>query len=108
LQNVVTIVVTKGFSVVFELRDIDVSPCFSLAPRGRTSRSPVLPDVPTIVETVPGFQMAPWIGFVAPKATPAAIVERPNRTITEILNRPAIKATWTKQGAAPYHDAARI
>ena len=52
--------------------------------------------------------MAPWIGFVAPKATPAAIVERPNRTITEILNRPAIKATWTKQGAAPYDDAARI
>ena len=66
-----------------------------------TSRSPVLPDVPTIAETVPGFQMAPWIGFMAPKATPAAIVERLNRTITEILSRPEIKAAWMKQGAAP-------
>jgi tripartite-type tricarboxylate transporter receptor subunit TctC len=65
------------------------------------SRSPVLPDVPTIAETVSGFQMAPWIGFMAPKATPPAIVERLNRTITEILSRPEIKASWTKQGAAP-------
>jgi tripartite-type tricarboxylate transporter receptor subunit TctC len=66
-----------------------------------TSRSPVLPDVPTISETVPGFQMAPWIGFMAPKATPPAIVERLNRTITEILSRSELKATWTKQGAVP-------
>ena len=66
-----------------------------------TSRSPVLPDVPTIAETVPGFLMAPWIGFMAPKATPPAIVERLNRTITEILSRPEIKAAWTEQGAVP-------
>ena len=65
------------------------------------NRSPVLPDVPTIAETVPGFQMAPWIGFMAPKATPPAIVERLNRTITEILSRPEIKAAWIKQGALP-------
>jgi tripartite-type tricarboxylate transporter receptor subunit TctC len=65
------------------------------------TRSPVLPDVPTIGETVPGFQMAPWIGFTAPKATPPAIVERLNRTITEILSRPEIRAAWTKQGAVP-------
>ena len=65
------------------------------------SRSPVLPDVPTIAEAVPGFQMAPWIGFMAPKAAAPAIVERLNRTITEILSRPEIKAAWTKQGAVP-------
>jgi tripartite-type tricarboxylate transporter receptor subunit TctC len=65
------------------------------------TRSPVLPNVPTIAETVPGFQMAPWIGFMAPKATSPAIVERLNRTITEILRRPEIKAAWTKQGAVP-------
>jgi tripartite-type tricarboxylate transporter receptor subunit TctC len=45
--------------------------------------------------------MAPWIGFMAPKATAPAIVERLNRTITEILSRPEIKASWTKQGAVP-------
>lgn len=66
------------------------------------TRSLVLPDVPTIAETVPGFQMAPWIGFMAPKATPPAIVERLNLTITEILTRPEIKAAWTKQGAVPF------
>jgi tripartite-type tricarboxylate transporter receptor subunit TctC len=66
------------------------------------TRSPVLPNVPTIAETVPGFQMAPWIGFMAPKATSPAIVERLNRTITEILRRPEIKAAWTKQGAVPF------
>lgn len=65
------------------------------------SRSPVLPDVPTIAETVSGFQMAPWIGFMAPKATPPAIVEQLNRSITQILSRPEIKAAWTKQGAVP-------
>ena len=67
-----------------------------------STRSLVLPDVPTIAETVPGFQMAPWIGFMAPKATPPAIVERLNLTITEILTRPEIKAAWTKQGAVPF------
>jgi tripartite-type tricarboxylate transporter receptor subunit TctC len=66
-----------------------------------TTRSPVLPDVPTIAETVPGFQMAPWIGFMAPKATPAAIVELLSLTITEILTRREIKAAWTDQGAEP-------
>ena len=66
-----------------------------------TGRSPVLPDVPTIAETVPGFQMAPWIGFMAPKATPPAIVERLNRMITEILSRSEIRTAWTKEGAVP-------
>ena len=65
------------------------------------TRSLVLPDVPTIAETVPGFELAPWIGFMAPKATPSAIVERLNRTIAEILSRPEIKTAWTKQGAVP-------
>jgi tripartite-type tricarboxylate transporter receptor subunit TctC len=66
------------------------------------TRSPVLPDLPTIAETVPGFQMTPWIGFMAPKATSLAIVEQLNRTITEILRRPEIKLAWTKQGAVPF------
>ncbi len=66
------------------------------------TRSPVLPNVPTIAETVPGFQMAPWIGFMAPRATPPAIVERLNRAITQILSRPEIKTAWANQGAIPF------
>jgi len=65
-------------------------------------RSPILPDVPTIAETVPGFQSTLWIGFMAPKATPAPIVEKLNKTITEILSRPALKEAWEKEGARPF------
>jgi tripartite-type tricarboxylate transporter receptor subunit TctC len=65
-------------------------------------RSPILPDVPTIAETVPGFQSTLWIGFMAPKATPKPIVELLNRTITGILSRPDIKDAWEKQGARPF------
>jgi tripartite-type tricarboxylate transporter receptor subunit TctC len=65
-------------------------------------RGPILPDVPTIAETVPGFQSTLWIGFMAPKATPQPILDLLNHTITEILSRPAIKEAWEKQGARPF------
>ncbi len=64
-------------------------------------RSPILPDVPTIAETVPGFQFSQWVGFMAPKGTPAPIIDTLNRTITAILSRPDIKASWEAQGATP-------
>jgi tripartite-type tricarboxylate transporter receptor subunit TctC len=66
------------------------------------TRSPILPDVPTIAEAgVPGFHFSQWVGFMAPKATPAPIVDLLNRKITEILSRPDIKEAWEKQGATP-------
>ena len=65
-------------------------------------RSPILPDVPTIAETVPGFQSTLWIGFMAPKDTPKPIIELLNRTITGILSRPDIKDAWEKEGARPF------
>ena len=65
-------------------------------------RSPILPEVPTIAEAgVPGFQASLWVGFMAPKDTPAPIVDRLNGAITEILSRPDIKAAWEQQGATP-------
>jgi tripartite-type tricarboxylate transporter receptor subunit TctC len=66
-----------------------------------TKRSPSLPDVPTIAETVPGFQATLWVGFMAPKGTPMPIVEKLNSEITKILKRPDIQASWEKQGATP-------
>jgi len=65
-------------------------------------RSPSLPDVPTIAETVPGFQATLWVGFMAPKGTPMPIVEKLNSEITKILKRPDIQASWEKQGATPF------
>jgi tripartite-type tricarboxylate transporter receptor subunit TctC len=67
-----------------------------------TTRSPILPNVPTIAEAgVPGFQFSQWIGFMAPKATPQPIVDKLNGTITAILGRPDTKAAWEAQGATP-------
>jgi tripartite-type tricarboxylate transporter receptor subunit TctC len=65
------------------------------------ARSPILPDVPTIAETVRGFQFSQWVGFMAPKATPQPIVDLLHDTITGILRRPDIKQAWEKLGATP-------
>ena len=65
------------------------------------ARSPILPDVPTIAETVPGFQFSQWVGFMAPKATPQPIVEKLHDAITAILSRPDIEKAWEAQGATP-------
>ena len=67
-----------------------------------TVRSAILPDVPTLAEAgVPGFQATLWVGFMAPKETPAPIVDLLNRELTTILKRPDIKEAWEKQGATP-------
>jgi tripartite-type tricarboxylate transporter receptor subunit TctC len=63
-------------------------------------RSTVLPDVPTISEAgVPGYEATIWIGVVAPKGTPPAIVNRLNGEITKILSKPEVKQEWAAQGA---------
>jgi tripartite-type tricarboxylate transporter receptor subunit TctC len=73
----------------------------ALATSGK-SRSAILPDVPTFAEAgVPGFQATLWVGFMAPKATPQAIVDVLNRTIVDIFKRPELKAAWEVQGARP-------
>ena len=73
----------------------------ALGTSGKT-RSPTLPDVPTIAEAgVPGFNATLWVGFMAPAATPQPIVDKLNREITKILARPDIKEAWEKTGATP-------
>lgn len=64
-------------------------------------RSAILPDVPTIGATVPGFQSTLWVGFMAPKATPQPIVDTLNHAIGKILGRADIRSAWEKQGATP-------
>ena len=67
---------------------------------GGLKRNPVLPDVPTIAEAgVPGYEATIWLGVVAPKGTPPAIVNRLNAEITKITGQPDVKAEWAKQGA---------
>ena len=73
----------------------------ALGTSGKT-RSPILPDVPTIAEVgVAGFQASLWVGFMVPAATPQPVVDKLNTEIAKILSRPDIKASWEKQGATP-------
>ena len=64
------------------------------------ARSELLPDVPTVADFVPGFEATQWVGIVAPKNTPADIVERLNREINGGLADPGIKAKIANLGGA--------
>ncbi len=65
-----------------------------------TSRSSVLPNVPTVSEAgVPGYEATIWLGVMAPKNTPPAIVSRLNAEIVKIVSQPQVTGDWGKQGA---------
>ena len=55
------------------------------------TRSDVLPDIPSIGETLPGFDAATWDGLCAPKGTPAAAIDKLNTNIRGALSDPLIK-----------------
>jgi len=55
------------------------------------SRYAAMPDIPTIGETVPGFEMSSWLGFFAPAGTPAPLVARLNEAIIKVLTVDAVK-----------------
>jgi tripartite-type tricarboxylate transporter receptor subunit TctC len=61
-------------------------------------RDPALPDVPTIAETVPGFEMLPWWGLFAPAGTPREVVARLNAEAVRILALPEVKANYLNLG----------
>ena len=65
------------------------------------TRSANLPDVPTVAETVPKYEATIWLGFMAPKGTPADIVTKLNAEMRKIVNNPEVKTAWAKQGAVP-------
>jgi tripartite-type tricarboxylate transporter receptor subunit TctC len=73
----------------------------AIATSGKT-RSPILPDVPTLDEAgVSGFNASLWIGFMAPAGTPQPIIEKLNAEISKAVGKPEINAAWEKQGATP-------
>jgi tripartite-type tricarboxylate transporter receptor subunit TctC len=64
-------------------------------------RSELTPDLPTIAETVPGYEATIWLGVMVPKGTPKEIVSFLNAGINKVINRPDVKEAWLKQGAIP-------
>ena len=67
---------------------------------GGAKRNPVLPDVPTIGETVPGYEANNWWGMLAPAGTPPAIVEKLNKAVSAALDAPELQAQFAKEGAS--------
>ena len=65
------------------------------------TRSPQLPDVPTVGDTVKGYEASAWFGVGAPKNTPRPIIEKLNKEINAILAEPAMKARLDELGGVP-------
>jgi tripartite-type tricarboxylate transporter receptor subunit TctC len=64
-------------------------------------RWPLLPEVPTIGETVRGFAADPWFGLFVPKGTPAPIIERLNAAVNKVQGDAEVKKNFTGQGMLP-------
>jgi tripartite-type tricarboxylate transporter receptor subunit TctC len=65
------------------------------------ARSPQLPDVPTVADTVPGYEASALFGVGAPKKTPPELIEKLNKEINAVLAEPAIKARLIELGGEP-------
>jgi len=73
----------------------------AIATTGR-QRSDVLPDVPTVSELgLPGYEATIWVGLMAPKGTPKAVIDKLNDTLNAALRQPELKQQWARQGATP-------
>lgn len=61
-------------------------------------RSPELPDVPSISETVPGYDAQLWIGLFAPSATPAVVINRIHQDVSKLLQQADVKTAYERVG----------
>ncbi|MGN6571778.1 MAG: Bug family tripartite tricarboxylate transporter substrate binding protein [Pseudolabrys sp.] len=64
-------------------------------------RNPLTPDLPTVAETVPGYEATIWLGVMAPKGTPKDVIDYLNKHINTVINNAEVKEAWLKQGAVP-------
>lgn len=73
-----------------------------------STRSPVLPNVPTMIEAgVPGYEAVGWIALLAPKGTPQPIVDKLSQQITEIVKTPAFSDKLKSLGFEPAASTAK-
>jgi len=64
-----------------------------------TTRSEVLPDLPTVADFLPGYEASAWYGFVAPKNTPANVIDTLNKATNTALADSVVKTRFTELGA---------
>ena len=68
---------------------------------GSATRSPAAPEIPTVAESVPGFEYVTWYGLFVPSATPRAIVARLNEAVVRSLRLPQLDQQLRGQGSEP-------
>jgi len=61
-------------------------------------RSPELPDIPTIAETLPGYDAALWTGVLAPRGTPAVAIKRIHAELTKLLQTAEVRNAFQRAG----------
>lgn len=66
-----------------------------------TERSPLMPEIPTVAETLPGFEASIWLGLMAPAGTPPAVLQRLHAALAGILTAPNTRETMARGGAQP-------
>jgi tripartite-type tricarboxylate transporter receptor subunit TctC len=64
-------------------------------------RSPLLPDLPPVSDTIPGFDSVTWFGMYGPKGMPAEIVNRVNTAVNQALQDPDVKERLARLGIEP-------
>jgi len=70
------------------------------------ARNPALPEVPTVGETVAGYEASAWFGIGAPRGTPAAIVQKLNEAVNEALADPRVVDKLAELGGVPLTGSA--
>lgn len=70
-------------------------------------RTPLVPDLPTIAETVPGYEFIGWYSLVAPAKTPAGILSRLNAEVVRALKTPEFRDRFSALGAEPIGSTQR-
>ncbi len=66
-----------------------------------TQRDPALPDIPTVGDTVPGYEATAWFGMGAPKGTPRAVIDKLNAEINRALADPKMRDRLAEIGGKP-------
>ena len=70
-------------------------------------RLAVLPDVPTVAETVPGYELTGWQGLWAPAGTPAAVIQRVNAAMVKVIQSPEMQKRIQDLGYEPLGSSAK-
>jgi tripartite-type tricarboxylate transporter receptor subunit TctC len=69
-----------------------------------SKRLSTLPEVPTVAETLPGFESSQWFGILAPAGTPRAIVDRLHQAITHASRTPDLKEKFASMAMEPVNS----